>query len=208
LGLAVLENRVEGDAQKRTQQLAEETEQLSILVEDLLGYLRSEAIPNTPVRERIALCTMLEDITRQEKNTADVRIAQTAECHVLADPVCLRRALGNVIRNAVRYAGTEGPITINLREGSTMLDITVEDCGPGVTVEDLPHITEPFYRGKRARRYPGGSGLGLSIVKHCAEACGGTFTCENILPRGFRVTLRLPIDVKTPAPEISIVKKR
>ncbi|WP_337655306.1 ATP-binding protein, partial [Bilophila wadsworthia] len=57
------------------------------------------------------------------------------------------------------------------RRGTVCVEI--RDSGPGVPAEEMEHITEPFFRGEQAKKYPGGSGLGMSIVKHCVEACGG-----------------------------------
>ncbi len=65
------------------------------------------------------------------------------------------------------------------------------NSGPGVPAEEMEHITEPFFRGEQAKKYPGGSGLGMSIVKHCVEACGGELHYYNQYPKGFTVSITL-----------------
>lgn len=196
LGLAVLENRTDGENQQRVQELAEEAEQISILVEDVLGFLRSEAIPEQPVREPVPMRALLQSVARQEGMEHNVRVEAGKEHYACADPLCLRRALANVVRNAVRYAGKDGPVLLSLTVTGNDLHVRVQDSGSGVSSADLAHITEPFYRGERAKEYPGGSGLGLSIVKHCVEACGGELLYENMQPKGFCVTITLRLFVK------------
>ena len=120
------------------------------------------------------------------------------EIVVRADLDCLRRAVSNVLRNAVRYAGSAGPIAVTAHQAEQEAVICVEDCGNGVPEDEMPHLTEPFFRGREAGGHPGGSGLGLSIVKYCMEICGGRLCFANREPHGFRVTLRFPLARNAP----------
>ncbi|HEX9942288.1 MAG TPA: HAMP domain-containing sensor histidine kinase [Thermoanaerobaculia bacterium] len=114
---------------------------------------------------------------------------------VLADPAALRRAVQNLVENAVKYGGREGWIGLRARSApSGEVEITVADRGPGVRREDLPRIFEPFYRGREAAagNVPG-SGLGLSLVRHVAEAhCGRVTVAAGEAGRGSAFTLHLP----------------
>jgi two-component system sensor histidine kinase CpxA len=104
----------------------------------------------------------------------------------------LLRALSNLIRNAVRYAGTDGPITISARRDGNSVTITVADSGPGLPMEEFDRVFTPFYRLDASRtRETGGAGLGLAIVKSCVEASGGTVQCRNREPHGLEVEIRL-----------------
>jgi len=97
---------------------------------------------------------------------------------VLADPSALRRAVQNLVENAVKYGGRAGWIGVRARQGASgQVEITVSDRGPGIRREDLPHLFKPFFRGRDAAAggIPG-SGLGLSLVNHIAEAHGGRVT--------------------------------
>jgi signal transduction histidine kinase len=97
---------------------------------------------------------------------------------VLADPSALRRAIQNLVENAVKYGGKARWIGVRARQSpSGPVEITVADRGPGIRREELPHLFKPFFRGRDAAAgsVPG-SGLGLSLVRHIAEAHGGRIT--------------------------------
>lgn len=113
---------------------------------------------------------------------------------VLGDRAALRRALANLLDNAVKYAAEGGWIALRGRMGEGTVALTVEDRGPGIAPEDRPHLFEPFYRGRGVA--PGavpGSGLGLALVRQIVESHGGTV---EVAPgpegRGSAFTLRLP----------------
>jgi len=104
----------------------------------------------------------------------------------------LSRALANVVRNAVRYAGNAGTISVAAETGGNQVKIAVTDHGAGVPAEALEKLFDPFYRLESDRsRQTGGSGLGLAIVKTCIEACRGKVTAENLSPKGFAVNIAL-----------------
>jgi two-component system sensor histidine kinase CpxA len=85
--------------------------------------------------------------------------------------------LGNVLRNAVRYA-KDIEIHAKTEDGSAIIQVL--DQGPGVPADSLERLFEPFYRPEAARgRNTGGSGLGLAITKRCIDACGGKVTASN-----------------------------
>ena len=191
LGLAVLDSRVDEKNQQRVQEISDEVEQLSLLVEDVLSFMRSEAIPESPAREAVSLAPLLQYVTRREARDRDVRLSVDEGLKVWADASCLGRALANVVRNAVRYAGEDGPIAIAARPQGDRVCVEIRDSGPGVPAEEMEHITDPFFRGEQAKKYPGGSGLGMSIVKHCVEACGGELHYYNQYPKGFTVSITL-----------------
>ena len=86
------------------------------------------------------------------------------------------------------------PITLRLGEEAGDVALAVEDDGGGILPEDLPHIFEPFYRSRRARRSGvGGVGLGLAVARRIALAFGGSLVAESGPARGARFTLRLPL---------------
>jgi len=107
--------------------------------------------------------------------------------HTLRNP--LDRSIGNVVRNAIRYAKD---LEINAKAENDCVIIQIADRGPGVPEEALSRLFEPFYRPETARgRNTGGSGLGLAITKRCIEACGGTVTAQNREGGGLVVTITL-----------------
>jgi signal transduction histidine kinase len=113
---------------------------------------------------------------------------------VQADGAALRRAVANLIENAVKYGGRAAWIGVKVRRASSgAVEITVADRGPGIRREDLPHLFKPFFRGPDAATdgVPG-SGLGLSLVRHIAESHGGRVTVATEEGKGSAFTLQLP----------------
>ena len=105
----------------------------------------------------------------------------------------LSRAVANVVRNAVRYAGDDGAINISAKEiENDQLKLSISDNGAGVPEHTLEKLFDPFFRVETHRsRQTGGTGLGLAIVKTCIEACGGKVYAENLAPKGFAVNIIL-----------------
>ena len=193
MALGILEERVGAEHHTRVEDLREEVQQMSGLVNELLSFskaaLQSGHVPLTPV----ALREVVEAAVQREANgAATVEVAVPAELRVLAERELLQRSIANLVRNAIRYAGAAGPIAISARKDGAQVLLTVKDCGPGVPEESLARLAEPFYRPEASRdRDSGGVGLGLAIVKTCIEACHGSVTCRNRSPRGFAVEIRL-----------------
>jgi signal transduction histidine kinase len=107
-----------------------------------------------------------------------------------ARPVALRRALANVIDNAVKYARE---VSIELADTRDSVGIEVLDRGPGIPQEHLERVTDPFYRVEPSRnRGTGGAGLGLAIAKDVIEGHGGELDLGNRPEGGLRVFIRLP----------------
>jgi two-component system sensor histidine kinase MprB len=112
---------------------------------------------------------------------------------VEADASALRRAILNLLDNAAKYGGPKRPVVVRVatNEGATEVTISIEDRGPGIAREDLPHLFEPFYRGRGAAQVHG-SGLGLSLVNQIVAAHGGRVGVTNVPQGGSRFTLYLP----------------
>jgi signal transduction histidine kinase len=116
---------------------------------------------------------------------------------VLADEDALRRALANLVTNAIKYGADGRWVGVTARRASTRgqdeVQIAVADHGRGIDPADLPHIFEPFYRGRQALdRQIHGNGLGLSLVKRIAEAHDGRVTAKSAPGDGATFTLHLP----------------
>jgi signal transduction histidine kinase len=105
-------------------------------------------------------------------------------------PLALRRALTNLLENALAYGGKA---TLRIEDSPASLRLIVEDEGPGIPEADLARVLEPFERLEASRgRETGGVGLGLSIARDIAAIHGGTLRLENRTPRGLRAVLELP----------------
>lgn len=120
---------------------------------------------------------------------------------VAGDPAALGRVIQNLVGNAVKYAGGDTVVRVSARADGGAVVIAVEDEGPGIRPEDLPHIFEPFYRGRDAvDAQIRGSGLGLSLARRVVEAHGGTITVESRPGEGSTFSVRLP-EAEEPAYE-------
>jgi signal transduction histidine kinase len=117
---------------------------------------------------------------------------------VSADSAALSRALQNLISNALKYGGERRWLGLSARVVKHItgeeLQLAVADRGLGIAPEELPHIFDPFYRGKEVTAAQiHGNGLGLSLVKHIVEAHGGRITVESKVGEGSTFTIHLPV---------------
>ena len=193
VALGILEQRADRTAQAYVADLREEVEHMSGLVNELLSFSKASLAQAELKLRPVRIRPLVEQVVEREA-PADPRvmIEVDPELEAVAEPELLERALANLIRNAVRYAGQSGPITVSGKREGGAVRITVADCGLGVPEESLPRLFDPFFRVDHARtRESGGVGLGLTIVKTCAEASGGTVSCRNRQPNGLEVAITL-----------------
>jgi signal transduction histidine kinase len=108
------------------------------------------------------------------------------------DPAQLRRAIGNLIDNAIKFTPEGGTITIGLQKNSDAIELCVQDTGIGISEDDLPLLFSRFHRGRNVANYPG-NGLGLAIVKAIVEAHGGQVSATNTSP-GARFCISMSAD--------------
>ncbi len=158
------------------------------------GLRRAAAVdPGDLVREAMAAS---EELCRHEGVLVEVDVAPGLPL-VEADEGAVRRALGNLVANALKYAADGRWLGVTVRRAGTasapIVEIAVTDRGRGIDPDELPHIFEPFYRGRYAtERQIHGNGLGLSLVRRIAEAHGGRVTVTSDEGRGTTFTLHLP----------------
>ena len=127
-----------------------------------------------------------------------MRLLEYATCRVAGDEELLRRAIENVVRNAVRYTNEGTTIDVALRltgEGpESWAEISVRDYGQGVPEAALAELLRPFYRVSTAReRQSGGTGLGLAITQRAVTLHRGSVTISNCVDGGLIAVIRLPL---------------
>jgi two-component system, OmpR family, sensor histidine kinase CpxA len=192
VALGILEQQADERQKACVEDLREEVQQMSDLVNELLSFSKASLKQKEIALEPVALADLARRVVEREAAGARIAIEANETHCALASPDLLERALGNVVRNAVRYAGHAGPITITSEATPSDVVLAVCDAGPGLPAEALDKIFDPFYRPESSRsRDTGGTGLGLTIVKTCVEACQGTVTVRNRQPSGLRVEMRL-----------------
>ena len=176
----------------------EEVQRLIRLSEDLLLFSRVQAGAE-PVGERVEL----EPILLEGLDTGarlgqaagvSVRIESAVPAVVRGDATALRRALVNLVENAVKYTPRGGKVELGLTTGDGAASLTVADTGIGIDPADAERIFEPFVRLDAARsRDTGGAGLGLAIARSIVAAHRGMLLLESRPGSGSRFTIRLPL---------------
>lgn len=105
----------------------------------------------------------------------------------------MTQVLTNILDNALRHTPEGGRILLAAQEVENMVELSVQDTGPGLSIEDMDRIFERFYRADASRqREDGGSGLGLAIAKSIVQAHGGQLSAESEAGTGLKVKIRLP----------------
>ena len=192
VAVGILEEQADAKLQPAVADVREEVQQMSELVGELLAFTQAGLRAREAELARVELAPLAADMLGREAAQGKVVISVPAGLAVAADSALLTRALANLVRNALRYGGDTGSVTLSALSDGDEVVIAVEDNGPGVPPDTLVRLGEPFYRPEFARtRETGGVGLGLAIVKSAVEACGGTVRFSNREPHGFRAEVRL-----------------
>jgi two-component system sensor histidine kinase CpxA len=191
--LGILERKAAEAQQADVATLHDEIQEMSALVNELLSFSKAGMNPEAARVTVVPLALVVQRaIAREAFSGAQIETHVPPELVAIANEAHLVRALSNILRNAIRYAGSAGPITIGARRDGLAVTLTVADCGPGLPEAELEEVFAPFYRPEASRtRESGGAGLGLAIVKSCVELCRGAVTCRNRQPSGLEVTIRL-----------------
>jgi PAS domain S-box-containing protein len=183
----------------KVETLKAQVQQLQEYIQDILTISRLDSLPEMATRP-LDINPLIEDIERQFHASAEARhltvhlLLENNLPPVAADAEELRRALVNLVENAVRYTLDGGSITVQTQARGGHVHIDVQDTGIGISEGDLPHIFESFYRADKARAMDtGGTGLGLAIVRRIIEMHGGAISVESTLGAGSTFHITLPM---------------
>jgi two-component system, OmpR family, sensor histidine kinase CpxA len=191
VALGIVEERVGEDDRAVVADAQEEVQLMAQLVAELLAFAKAGMKEQEVRLSAVPLRAVCDAVVEREAQGREVQVQVEPDLAVSAQPQLLARALANLVRNAVRYAGHAGPVAVSARPAGDEVAITVRDRGPGVPEETIPRLFEPFFRIEADRdRATGGAGLGLAIVKTCVDACQGRVAARNLSP-GFEVEIRL-----------------
>lgn len=192
MGLGVLEQRLDGADRERLLAVEEEVGELARLVDELLDFSKASLAKGKETFQPCFLHELCEEVCQREAVEGHYTISGGLGLEVSTNADLLKRALGNVVRNAVRYAGGDDLELVVEPHGGEIW-IGVLDRGPGLPEEWTERVFEPFARPDAARtREGGGAGLGLAIVKTCMDSLGGRVFCRNRQTGGLEVVLVLP----------------
>jgi signal transduction histidine kinase len=188
--LAALRVRIESveDEQDRSR-MAETVMEMSRTLDDILSLARLGR-PGEPITE-VDLSALVDAVVEDFRDLgAEVAFAPSDRLPVRLHPAAIRRALRNLIENAIKYAGQA---EVRLEAGTDAVRVIVADEGPGIPPEQLESVFDPFTRIEQSRnRETGGIGLGLALARGIAREAGGEVTLANRPTGGLDATLTLP----------------
>lgn len=168
-------------------------DEMQAMTEATLAFAREEAT-GEPTRV-VDLAALAESVCNDLADLGwDVAFAESGKVPYRCRPAAIRRALRNLIENAVRYGGCA---RVSLALARDSFEISIEDEGPGIPEEECERVFVPFFRLEGSRsRSTGGVGLGLSIARTIARGHGGDIALTNMRGGGLRAIIRLPQEPK------------
>lgn len=186
---------------KALERIGLEAERMNEMIGQLLGLTRMTSGISKQTFAPLDLKELLEKLVQDADYEAAARQCRvvlescgTASCYGAVE--LLAQACENVIRNAVKYTADNTEVKVTLTADQDYWIIRVADQGPGVPVEALGKIFDPFYRVEHARdRQSGGTGIGLAIARSAIALHGGDITAENQPQGGLAVTVRIPQNI-------------
>ena len=197
-GTASLLSRDPGrpDARELVNDIEEESERLLRIVDDLLVLSRVERglvlLSPEPILLRHTVADVLASIQRRFPSVR-IELEGSVPTPILADPTALRQVLHNLLTNAAKYAGRDGPITLSMRHADQSVEIAVLDNGPGLGPQPRD-LFELFYRSPHSSRLASGTGIGLYVARELIKAMGGTIEAGTRPSGGAAFVVRLPAD--------------
>ncbi|MHA1523797.1 MAG: ATP-binding protein [Alphaproteobacteria bacterium] len=176
------------DTEQRAKMLRD-LEEMEAMISATLAFARSDATdePRLTLDLAVLVQNVCDDAVDGGQNVTCVGPAHASHS---GRPLALKRALTNLVDNAVAYGGVA---RVELKSASEQFTITVEDDGPGIEQGEIARVFDPFYRLEASRnRETGGTGLGLAIVRSIVRGHGGEVTLANRAEGGLTATLSLP----------------
>ncbi|HEX9751372.1 MAG TPA: ATP-binding protein [candidate division Zixibacteria bacterium] len=181
----------DADAKNLAATVWEESKRLNTIIDDYLSLARSSAEAKRPIRLERLVGTIAEMARLDaEKRGITLVLSLPPESVVNAAEGELRKAIWNVLSNALSATMPDGRIRLSLQHAGDTVLLQLDDSGSGIDPIDLPRVFQPYYTTKT-----GGTGLGLAITHRIISDHGGTIALESPVPgqdRGTRVIIRLP----------------
>jgi two-component system nitrogen regulation sensor histidine kinase GlnL len=188
--------------QRYPELIRDETDRIRRLLDDLAQLTADTALDTSPLNVHRTLDALL-DLHAQDEEWSGIEVVREYDPsipEIEADPDRLSQVLLNLVRNAVQAMKGEGRLLARTRVGADyqlasreepplrMVNIDIQDSGPGIAAEDLPHIFTPFFT-----RSGSGTGLGLAIARHWTVCHGGSIVASSPAEGGTRMRVSLPV---------------
>jgi two-component system sensor histidine kinase CpxA len=202
VALELCRQRCDAESGKSLDRIERESERLNQLIGQIMILNRYESGIPLPDMTGIDLAKLIREITddadfEARSSNRAVKLVDYEVSTVMGSEESLRRAVENVVRNAVRYTVEGSEVEVSLRRerdgNASYVSITVRDYGPGVPEDEIAHLLKPFYRiGEDRDRLTGGAGLGLAITEAAVRFHGGSVKASNAPGGGLIVEIQLP----------------
>ena len=183
-------------ASKAYQEMSNQIDRMKGLADDiiLLSKLESDRqLPQQPINLHKLLSEILLEAEQISGGKHRLTLEGESEIEIKADTKLVRSALGNIVFNAVLHNPQGADVSITISENSQEIEVAIKDTGVGIDPDEIPRLTERFYRGDSSRNSKtGGSGLGLAIVKHALTKCGARLEIKSRLGQGALFTCTFP----------------
>ena len=188
--ISALENSEIEDAKRFMTQILQDSQRMTLLLSDLLDLSQLEV--NNPEKELVNLKSIIDAeigfLSDENKNRV---VFESEDIEFLIDPNDFSMIIRNLLRNACNYSELDKEINVNLFKDKSSIVLSVVDKGRGIATSDHERIFERFYRVDKGRsRSLGGTGIGLSIVKHAVDRNGGVIELDSILGSGTTFTIK------------------
>jgi two-component system phosphate regulon sensor histidine kinase PhoR len=196
----LLEDSPQGQTREFLEVIFRHTARMERLVADLLRLARLDARQEVTGLATVRLGPVVQGVVDElspliEARRADVRVRIEDDGRAVeTDPACVHDILRNLLENAVSYSPEGGTVLVTAAVSGEWATIEVADTGPGIPAADLQRVFERFYRVDKSRvRNPGGTGIGLAIVRNLVELLGGSVVARNRAEGGAAFIVTLPV---------------
>jgi signal transduction histidine kinase len=199
-GFLVQERSLSHDAKDCASAISRASDNMLRMLQNLLDVAREDDVGIQPHFEQVEMATVVEKtVGLMARRAADRNIQIAVELEavgsVRADADYMRRVLENLLDNALRYTRSGGHVKVRLGRADSLVELIVEDDGPGIPEQHLGRIFDKYAQLDRSvdrAQHRFGRGLGLTFCRLVAEAHGGTIGAENVTPHGARFRLSFP----------------
>ena len=188
--ISALENSEIEDAKRFMTQILQDSQRMTLLLSDLLDLSQLEV--NNPEKELVNLKSIIDAeigfLSDENKNRV---VFESEDIEFLIDPNDFSMIIRNLLRNACNYSELDKEINVDLFKDKSSIVLSVVDKGRGIATSDHERVFERFYRVDKGRsRSLGGTGIGLSIVKHAVDRNGGLIELDSVLGSGTTFTIK------------------
>jgi len=178
--------------------MRQQAERMNLLVNDLLELSRLESSEPGSMEKSVDMAALLRAVQKEilvlDERPQTVELQLDSEAKLLGEEAEIRSIAANLIFNAMRYTPQDGRVEICWRVDGKGGHLSVKDTGVGIAAEDIPRLTERFFRADSGRdRRQGGTGLGLAIVKHALKRHDGELEIKSKLGEGSTFICHFPL---------------